>query len=457
MLNLPFGVPKITGLCVVRRLGLAGDPSGCDRTRTTANEGVGVKVDGRDVSMHSGFKEELKELLGDGFFEVGLLRVFIGKEYIGGTDEIRRLNKDGKLEKLVEGCELLDDIGGDGDLFLERSVWGVIEYITREIMMMRKVKKKLMKVSVNMIFIGVPIATKMDLFVARFVVINDVLVKREIFIPNDHFRAGHISLAGPTYPLKKPPLLPCIKCQKKPEGSDFKEFEPVSGARASIPSEEYWPEGNSSRVRAARAPEPTDESIGKSSFGKNPGSRRKRHKSTSSSSASGSSEVTVSDTVGDESFDEESLDERNDSFLDFVVYQTKPKEEEELTGYILDKKIGRHAFIDPKSKKPIEEPLTSEELWWNWRKPDKEQRSRWQRRRPDVEMVFLKAMAETGQVKLYGDHPTLTECLKQNTKGCKELVQYHTIRNGSKLGKGTLHVKRLKSILKRRVKTRTPN
>ncbi|KAL3624168.1 hypothetical protein CASFOL_032984 [Castilleja foliolosa] len=71
---------------------------------------VGVKVDERDVSMHSGFKEELKELLGDGFF--GLPRVFIGTEYIGGADEIRRLNEDGKLEKLVKGCELLYDIDG---------------------------------------------------------------------------------------------------------------------------------------------------------------------------------------------------------------------------------------------------------------------------------------------------------------------------------------------------------
>ena len=25
------------------------------------------------------------------------------------------------------------------------------------------------------------------------------------------------------------------------------------------------------------------------------------------------------------------------------------------------------------------------------------------------EQVFLKAMAETGQIKLYGDHPTMTE------------------------------------------------
>ncbi|GJX37675.1 protein plastid transcriptionally active 12, chloroplastic [Tanacetum coccineum] len=60
-------------------------------------------------------------------------------------------------------------------------------------------------------------------------------------------------------------------------------------------------------------------------------------------------------------------------------------------------------------RKLIKEPLTSEELWWNWRKLDKEQWSRWQKKRPDAETVFLKAMAETGQIKLYGEQPTLTE------------------------------------------------
>nr|XP_016442814.1 PREDICTED: uncharacterized protein At3g28850-like [Nicotiana tabacum] len=76
-------------------------------------KGLGVKVDERDVSMHSGFKEELKELLGDGFARGGLPRVFLGKKYIGGADVIRRMNEDGKLEKLVENCERIED-GGCG-------------------------------------------------------------------------------------------------------------------------------------------------------------------------------------------------------------------------------------------------------------------------------------------------------------------------------------------------------
>ena len=57
----------------------------------------------------------------------------------------------------------------------------------------------------------------------------------------------------------------------------------------------------------------------------------------------------------------------------------------------MGKKLGRpHSFIDPKVKKPIEDTLSSEELWWNWRKSEKGQWSRWQRRRPDVEMVSIK-------------------------------------------------------------------
>jgi hypothetical protein len=40
-------------------------------------------------------------------------------------------------------------------------------------------------------------------------------------------------------------------------------------------------------------------------------------------------------------------------------------------------------------KKPIEGILPQEELWWNWRNPENEQWSRWQRRKPDVETVSM--------------------------------------------------------------------
>ncbi|KAM7524872.1 hypothetical protein LguiA_014774 [Lonicera macranthoides] len=186
------------------------------------------------------------------------------------------------------------------------------------------------------------------------------------------------------------------------------QMEPASGARAAIPGQDYWPEGTASRVRAAAAPEPTGVSSGSPSYGKNPGSRRKKNKASSvGASASSETSVVSYDQVEGETLIDDSEESKDVS--EFVVYQTDP-DKEELSEYELDKKLGRpHAFIDPKVKKEIKEPLTSEELWWQWRKSEKEHWSRWQRRRPDVETVFLKAMAKTGQVKLYGEIPTLTE------------------------------------------------
>uniref|UniRef100_A0A7N1A0N2 Glutaredoxin domain-containing protein n=1 Tax=Kalanchoe fedtschenkoi TaxID=63787 RepID=A0A7N1A0N2_KALFE len=79
-------------------------------------KGTGVRVDEKDLSMHSGFKEELKESLrnNDASGGWGLPRVFIGKKYVGGVDEIRRLHEDEQLEKLVEGCEMVDSSGHGG-------------------------------------------------------------------------------------------------------------------------------------------------------------------------------------------------------------------------------------------------------------------------------------------------------------------------------------------------------
>lgn len=139
-------------------------------------------------------------------------------------------------------------------------------------------------------------------------------------------------------------------------------------------------------MRAARAPEPTGVSTGSPSYGQNPGSRRKKYKPSAAASDNLETTAVPNDPAEADSLDDV-LDEPKELSAEYVVYQSEP-EEEDSNGYEMDKKLGRpHPFIDPNAKKPIEELLTSEELWWNWRKPEKKQWSKWQRRRPDVETV----------------------------------------------------------------------
>ncbi|KAL5977417.1 hmr,ptac12 [Asimina triloba] len=229
--------------------------------------------------------------------------------------------------------------------------------------------------------------------------------------------------------------LPCIKCAKKDDriegvsverppyysymDSTSGQLEPASGARASIPGQEYWPEGTANRVRAARAPAPTGKSEGKPSYGKNPGSRRKKRKGSVAASGSSDQNVVSTDPPTNSPVLESSDDiseEHKDVSTEYVVYQ-KEQEKEYFSPYELDKELGRpHPFIDPEKKKPLENILPNEELWWNWQKPDNEIWSRWQRPRPCVERVFAKAMAETGQIKLYGKEPTETECALVRTR-----------------------------------------
>lgn len=70
-------------------------------------KGLGVKIDERDVSMHAWFKEELK--LGEEYSGGVLLpRVFLGRKYIAGADEICRMHDNGQLEKVVESYERVE-------------------------------------------------------------------------------------------------------------------------------------------------------------------------------------------------------------------------------------------------------------------------------------------------------------------------------------------------------------
>lgn len=169
------------------------------------------------------------------------------------------------------------------------------------------------------------------------------------------------------------------------------QLEPASGARASIPGKEYWPEGTAARVRAARAPAPVEESAGTPSFGKKPGSRRKGYREqVASASAVEGAETGEDDgeaAVVIEVSSDDMSEETKDSLDEYVIYEM-PKEEN-LNEYEMEKMMGRpHPFVDPVKAMSLGEPKSSEELWWNWRrKSEKEMWSRWQRRRPDVDTV----------------------------------------------------------------------
>ncbi|KAJ0520859.1 putative protein PLASTID TRANSCRIPTIONALLY ACTIVE 12 [Helianthus annuus] len=123
---------------------------------------------------------------------------------------------------------------------------------------------------------------------------------------------------------KRIPLFPCVKCEKKDKEEDSSEkpsfdklsverapyhsyrdslsgqVEPASGARASILGQDYLPEGTVGQARAAAAPGPSDASSGSSSYGKNPGSRRKTYKATSAVSDSTETNTVVDQVVEDD-------------------------------------------------------------------------------------------------------------------------------------------------------------
>ncbi|KAH6814508.1 hypothetical protein C2S51_023526 [Perilla frutescens var. frutescens] len=60
-------------------------------------------IDERDLSMDSGFMDELQRILGSEKSKLTLPRVFIRGRYIGGAEEVRRLHESGELKKYLEG------------------------------------------------------------------------------------------------------------------------------------------------------------------------------------------------------------------------------------------------------------------------------------------------------------------------------------------------------------------
>jgi len=72
----------------------------CNAVRA-AIEAHDVKVIERDVSMDSGYREELRLLLGGR--EVRVPAVFVRGRHVGGAAEVAKLEEEGKLKALLEG------------------------------------------------------------------------------------------------------------------------------------------------------------------------------------------------------------------------------------------------------------------------------------------------------------------------------------------------------------------
>eukprot|EP01018_Ginkgo_biloba_P030417 Gb_08037 [translate_table: standard] len=259
---------------------------------------------------------------------------------------------------------------------------------------------------------------------------------------------GQSHVGGIGYPLsKKTSLLLPVRCNWQSDAidgpiedrpystyidSNTGEPVPAMGARPSIPGKEYWTEDTVIRVRSAHAALPSDEPIvtAKPSYGQKPGSRRKKFKVQSAASESSVGKSVDSDATPKDS-DLLSEEKVEDVSTKHVIRQSDanedPIDEEELA-----RKYGEpHPFIRQNSeKKSLNETLSNEELWWNWRKfPEgKEPWSAWHKRAPDVDtleemgsaeqlfegfnlgfLVMAAAMAETGQIKLFGDKPTVAE------------------------------------------------
>ncbi|XP_073133248.1 uncharacterized protein [Henckelia pumila] len=67
-----------------------------------------IVFDERDVSLHGGFLNELKELLGEG---VSVPRLFVKGRYLGGVEEVVHLNETGRLPRILNWARVERGVG----------------------------------------------------------------------------------------------------------------------------------------------------------------------------------------------------------------------------------------------------------------------------------------------------------------------------------------------------------
>ncbi|KAL6606915.1 hypothetical protein ACP70R_042568 [Stipagrostis hirtigluma subsp. patula] len=67
--------------------------------------GYGVRVDERDLSLHAGYKDELRAALGGAGGRYALPQVFADGRHLGGAEEVRGMHEAGELAGALEACE----------------------------------------------------------------------------------------------------------------------------------------------------------------------------------------------------------------------------------------------------------------------------------------------------------------------------------------------------------------
>lgn len=65
-------------------------------------QSFGISIDERDVAMHQGFRNELREMMGNK--PVPVPRLFIRGRYVGGAEEVLQLHEEEQLAPLLEGA-----------------------------------------------------------------------------------------------------------------------------------------------------------------------------------------------------------------------------------------------------------------------------------------------------------------------------------------------------------------
>ncbi|GJN00249.1 hypothetical protein PR202_ga17666 [Eleusine coracana subsp. coracana] len=85
------------------------------RSVTAVLRSYGVRVDERDLSLHAGFKDELRAALaGAQTAAAKLPQVFADGRHLGGAEDVRRLHEYGELARALQACEAAAAAGGKG-------------------------------------------------------------------------------------------------------------------------------------------------------------------------------------------------------------------------------------------------------------------------------------------------------------------------------------------------------